>query len=375
MLVVIGLCGVASIILLVIRHNFLLPARPGMDAMEFPVWSSSGEYIAYECVYFTEEYLWASISLDGGLQEYPVQDICIQKANGDGFERLTSTGEMRYPAWSPNSQYLAWIHACKSVVVWDSVTKALRYYPYTGIDLYHMPDSSQRIEWSLDGSKLYLQDLGAEMDIETGVFTLHDYSLADQVSCCPMLSPTGEHIAYIEFEDTYENQSRSTWLTILEDNRIKIKEMSHEAGIGSLAWSNDGEMIAWFAYPTGWSDINDDGTNIDTRRWVAITHVPSNQTQFLDAGEVVMFDYPVWSPTDHAIALKSYDELIILNLDIKYSPFDVRIKDQHSLPFVDVLHRQPITWSPSGDSIAYSSRDGNIHIVHLNGSYSILSEP
>jgi hypothetical protein len=108
---------------------------------------------------------------------------------------------------------------------------------------------------------------------------------------------------------------------------------------------------------------------------VAITHVPSNQTQFLDAGEVVMFDNPVWSPTDNAIALKSHDELIILNLDIKYSPFDVRIKDQLSLPFVDVLHRQPIAWSPSGDSIAYSSSDGNIHIVHLNGSYSILSEP
>ena len=343
--------------------------------MKFPVWSSSGEYIAYECVYFTEEVLWDSISLDSGLQEYPVQDICIQKPNGDGFERLTSTGRMRYPAWSPNSRYLAWIHAWESVVVWDSLTKALRYYPYTGIDLYHMPDSSQRIDWSLDGSKLYLQDLGAEMDIYTGVFTLHDYALAGKVSCCPTISSTGEHIAYIEIEDTNEKLGMSTWLTILEDNRIIIKEMSHEAGIGSLAWSNNGEMLAWIAYPVGWSDISDKGTNIDTRQWVAITHVPSMQTKFLDVDDVVLFDYPVWSLTDQAIFLKSYDELIILNLDIKQSPFDVRITDQLALPFEEAMHRQPIAPSPSGDSIAYSSRDGNIHIVHLNGSFSILSEP
>ena len=338
-----------------------------MDMMEFPSWSPSGEYIAYECIYYTSDYLINSGNSDRPSPIYLVQDICIQQPNGEGFKRLTTTGGMRYPVWSPNSRYLAWVQGWDYIIIWDSYNSSIKKYPYTGNNLYHFDESWNRIEWSDDNSKLFLQDIGDVLDLDTGNFTPSDINDSSDIYYHSQVwASNGQYLAYIQYEPSEDVISTQHFLTVFDGDE-EIIEKTHEALIGDLSWSRDGHFLAWLAYPKGWTQLK------NFNRAMAITHMPSGQTQFIELDEIVLSDYPHWSPSGQAFALVTHSEIIILYLNITQSPYNIEVDRQIALPIDNFSHRNPIAWSPDETSIAYSSNDGSIHIVHLNGNMSVLS--
>ena len=217
----------------------------------------------------------------------------------------------------------------------------------------HPPSPPQ---WSADGTNILLSP-GSTMLVETGDIGVEIETMKDVVH--PNIFPEGTRIAFatLRHGDNYE-----IGVSNLDGSKYRrlTKTRSSEA---NPVWSPDGTQIAFIFNrlagknfddegPTGLYIMNSDGSNV--RRLAPQVHGIGSQA---------------WSPDGQALAFLSLETPPSGSYeDIRFYVYTVG-RDGSNLTRLGESARVPPAWSPDGIAIAFMSKDGpSLLAINPDGS-------
>ena len=242
--------------------------------------------------------------------------LYISDVDGSNRHLITNENAVFAPAWSPNSQQIAFIDFISPppapIEGPPTVTVA-----YVQIDVIN-----------IDGTGLHTLVSHDEFQMTYVQSNLHIE-----------WSPDGQRIAFTT--DLNSSAASALYITTLESSTI----YTNSFGVSAFAWSPDSTYIA-FAHDKIYT-IQSDGS-----RQKAIVQ------------NVVDIGFPTWSPDGTQIAF-SADALYIVNAD------------DSNLHSIVSGHFSNPAWSPDGKVIAFKDLQHNIYITTIDGSniYSLVYTP
>jgi hypothetical protein len=245
---------------------------------------------------------------------------------------------------------------------------------HSNLDALPIPEVLQEVDgyWSPDGTSIVLVSNRNNMDTQNNnsevfIYNLQSQSLkqltdrriGDIYDSYTIWSPDGGSVAFVASElegpDLIQGPAKIHIMSVdadVADVNASTTIDPQMDQISSLAWSPDGQKIAFESESDGDAEIfvvNVDGTGLQQL---------TNNEGFLDA-------YPQWSPDGSQIAFHSdrdgNTEIYVITID---GLVETRITD-------DPGSDSAAVWSPDGQWLAFSSdRDGDrdIFVMRLDGS-------
>ena len=270
------------------------------------------------------------------------RDICIVDRQTDELTRLTTDRQMSSPAWSQIGLQLAWLRANDSVGIWDMTTAKIEYF-HSPVQFHSVHG---RLEWSKDGTRIYVQGDGAILEIAQNVFIPLSQPPRSTVDCCATWSSNEGYLAYMEV--VREDTNGSHWqIRVLQDGKAIITGEFETNLDQPLQWSTDGTTLAWVADTSSGSQ--------PPQYKLALSRVPENKTTYLATDNVfVAITGIAWSPTGNKIAIRKGDLISILELEIDMTSSMYHVAAQQNIPLQGTSFGG-LSWSPDGKTIAYES--------------------
>lgn len=338
------------------------PIMPGVDFLSHPAWSPDGKLIAFECAFLTKADIdYRPLDSYGPLYQAR-QDICLSNVDGSKFQRITNSRFMYYPTWSPSGDLLAWMNEYDNVVVRDYRAGQSKQYHSAYRWLFgSFFENWDYLDWSVDENTIFLQGSGVTLNLQTGEFSNLPEPENKVPGCCHTWSSDGKYLAVIENNTkTIENYK----LRVYQQQKL-IFESAQAAVLGRLSWSQDNTTLAWVGLPLNWAS-----DNILVGSSLFLTYVPTGETvsvpvQF-DGAQII--DVPTWVSDDKKVAFASHDKIYWLDIKRSYSPFSITILKQGFINTKDIFFRDPLSWSPDGQLVAYITSDGIIKIATIQGN-------
>lgn len=218
--------------------------------------------------------------------------LWIMDSNGENRMVITrQIGAIEHPVWSPDGNYIAYSAIVSSLNIASQYNPVWSIFLYdvemgTHYQLTKGTSSDRCPAWTPKGDKLVFSSriastdtLGVlEVDVKTGeMAVLIDAKMLDET--CPAISPNGKMIAYSVSPSPEENADIYIF-DLVTEKTIQLTGLNEDDGDGDdqddgddvddghdvlPAWSLDGKMIYFQSYRTGryaiWS-INIDGSDL-----------------------------------------------------------------------------------------------------------------
>lgn len=184
----------------------------------------------------------------------------------------------------------------------------------------------------------------------------------EETSVGPAWSPDGERIAY------RRHVVSGTHIYVMDaDGANRRLVYDTDNVVFEVTWSPDGEHLTFAAGPTYGGDHNIWILDIDT----------GVAQKFFDPPSPELADDPDWSPDGERLALTlSRLEMICDDLDpeiadcfpMYFADIHVLNRDGSGLRRLTTSGGEAPSWSPDGGRIAYSTSNGNVHVVNVDGT-------
>jgi Tol biopolymer transport system component len=271
-----------------------------------------------------------------------ITDIYTIDENGHGLTNLTKNlASDSFPVWSPDGARIAFVSrrsGNRDIYVMSASGRSPTRLTTHAADDYHPA-------WSPDGSRIaFVSERHGNPEIYvmnadgSGQTRLTNNTNNDRL---PVWSPDGTTIAFYDNADIYLIGASGGGVTNLTNGALNSG--------GAIAWSPDGQRLAFENYPSRIHVINVDGTDL--------TNLAGNGGGF----------GPRWSPDGARIAFFS-------NRDGNY---EVYVKNSDGTGLATNLSnhvaddRAPV-WSPDGTRIAFlsnrSSNPNELHLMNADGT-------
>lgn len=287
----------------------------------------------------------------------------IHLINPDGTDEIT-LGEGNWPVWSPNGKKIAYGVDGELCVINDDGTGKTTVRSFEdGSPIPHYWLDDGRIVLDLGTDVRYWHNWPGEYSNRSSIYTMSSdggdlVKLGDMPvdgRCCT-LSLDGKGVVYIG-DKPDERHHYYLWVVktdgsgkrklVEEDLYTTWGNLCDHMGRG-LSWSPDGEKMTFLQYsgggghPAGLWLIDADGTS-----------------KVLLGGECSVAG---WSPDSEKLAMYVYQSgLFIINLDSMSRTKVSGHTDGH-----------PVSWSPNGKRIVFSTSDGSMVVANTDGSGSTV---
>lgn len=367
---IMGVCFFAILCLTISGTVRLAPEPPEIKDV-FPVWSPTGQRIAFVCYYWRRPdwslsnlnpFTWKLEPYHGpytGREGAKLAEICTMDATGSNRIRLTYNNEVwdTNPIWSPDEHRIAF----------ESGYNGGGVYVVNGDggDLVKLTNKGEKLGWSPDGQYIIFvawDDTDPEIyivDTDGG----HPIKLTDNKArdSDPVWSPSGWYIAFCSDRDgDFE-------IYIMKaDGSDQITLMDNDSYDCNPAWSPDGQRIAFESWSEG--DLEIYVVTIETGALVQLTDNSAEDHS------------PVWSPDGSRIAFFSNRDG-----DVGLYVMNANGTKQIRLISGGIAVNSAISWSPGGQRILFvrfEDTDGDgyseekIWVINDDGSNPLrLSQP
>jgi TolB protein len=249
-----------------------------------------------------------------GAPPWPVQDVCIVKADGSRDRCLTTDGHSHHPSWSPDGKRILFIHdTTLSTEPAYRETEQTRSHHAIELSIMDADGRNRRVlrviepviytaAWSPDGAMLAISAATSVRKGEpphAGLFLLPangkgELRLLRSNAWTPSWSPDGSRLAF-----TVEHP-RGRWRihTAKADGSNEVRIGDPDVDNGSPSWSPDGKKIAF-----------DQFTGVRGHQQVFIINPDGSGVRQLTADSAWSCMGPSWSPsgTHLAVSCRSAD--------------------------------------------------------------------
>jgi hypothetical protein len=238
----IGLMWIHSIL---VDRNLLSPSP---ESLWNPQWSSRDAYLAFNCLYISEDnldlyhkyYPWDMLSVQSP------SDVCVYDRESGEYHRLTKGDHVGSPIWAADGRKLYWLSGGE-MYIWDADDKTTTSHPVANSTAHNA-----NMQLSLDEKYMLMHSDGSCIDL------LHWEWISSPVESL--------HISSDE-----------------------------------LAWSGDGKMLAYIHYPQGREFTEDDQAAI------CIREGRTAQCEWIDRGyPFTIIRNLLWSPGNPILLFIGY---------------------------------------------------------------------
>ena len=319
-LIAAGLAGATllAVVVVAIRSVEIFPSH---NESRLPVWSPTGEKIAYV--------------RDLGPWMESNQEIYVMNADGSNKTRLTEDPRNDFhPVWSPDGQRIAFTSEVSGS--WSGGDPVIRVTSADGSSQQELAAGGEAA-WSPDGQKIAFVHDGINVMNADGSGKRKAAQDTDHFLGGPAWSPNGREIA---FEHRLSRTSDAT-IYVINANGSAQRELVQG---GDPTWSPNGKKIAFADSKDGISVINADGSGL-----YRLTGEATN---------------PTWSPNGRMIVFTRYTEpdyqgdIYLINADGTRERNLTRSQSKDDCC---------TTWSPNASKIAFSD-DHNVYMISTDGS-------
>jgi Tol biopolymer transport system component len=265
-------------------------------------------------------------------------------------------GGDRYPAWSPDGQWLAF-------TVNDGGVSHIYVIDEGGHDVHllsDLPVARDEFSWSPDSHRIAFVSLENHnrniylVDVEQGVPS--SVANVDGDESRPAFSPDGRWLAFQSI-NPYGSLFLASLFIIKADGTDPHPLTETPVSSTGYAWSPDGQQIAFSSFVTGQGDIyvsDADGSHV--------RQVTTNQS----------FDHsPVWSPDGRQIAFWSSEYSVVYACVINTDGSELRQITEARQP--EKNDEMSLAWSPDGRQILaaiHSLDQPGLYLAQADGSTS-----
>lgn len=319
-----------------------------IDGADSPIWSPTGDQIAFECLFLRLGAPDRFSNWDACLHPH---DICIIQSDGSGLKRFNLGNDYGYtPAWSPDGQFLAWY-----AEVERGRKGYLNIYDFEAEQLFEIPISDSIefgawIEWTADNQRVYSVLSGDAYDLLDESFVYmeksphHSYSIV-------IPSPSGSFLALVEYLDGED------YLLVWEEEQEIFRQfLPDEAG----------------SILIGWNPVQAPQLLIEKYGSLCLLDIESSREVCILEGE-----YPgagVISPDGKRFVFMDWQDeqwgLTVLTFDSGFGIDDVGYSRQFT-PLGNLPASHRLSWSSDSDALVFGNESG-IYIFDLDQSSKII---